>query len=115
MKEKKRPKRARETSPATMLAEELAVLRRDLRATVRAYAARLEIDLAESMAAIASSKGTETLSRERLHEIRDLTIMVRKRKLKPEKGRRKGLRKIDSLIRDLHSVTHPDAARGVSR
>ena len=57
-----------------MLAEELASLRRDLRATIRAYAARLEIDLAESMAAIAASKRPETLSRDRLHEIRDLTI-----------------------------------------
>ena len=28
-------------------------------------------------------------------------ILVRKRKLKPEKGRRKDLRKIDSLIEDL--------------
>jgi len=50
-----------------------------------------------------------------VHEIRDLTIMLRKRKLKPEKGRRKDLRKIDSLIRDLYSVTHPGATRGVSR
>jgi hypothetical protein len=112
MKTKKRHKRRRETSPATMLAEELTSLRRDLRATIRAYAARLEIDLAESMASVASSKGAETLSRDQLHGIRDLTIMLRKRKLKPEKGRRKDLRKIDSLIRDLHSVTHPDAARG---
>ena len=51
------------------------------------------------------------LSREQLHEIRDLTIMLRKRKLKPEKGRRKDLRKIDSLIRDLHSITHPTESR----
>src|SRR6266516_2542257 len=114
MKTKKRHKK-RETSPATMLAEELAALRRDLRATIRAYAARLEIDLAESMATIVSSKGAETLSRERLHEIRDLTIMVRKRKLKPEKGRRKDLRKIDSLIRDLHSITHPAESRNSSK
>ena len=98
-----------------MLADELAALRRDLRATIRAYAARLEIDLAESMKALASTKGAETLARDQLHEIRELTCMVRKRKLKPEKGRRKDLRKIDSLIRDLHSVTHPDAARSVSR
>jgi len=55
------------------------------------------------------------LSREQLHDIRDLTIMVRKRKLKPEKGRRKDLRKIDSLIRDLHSITHPAASRIASR
>ena len=107
---KQRPKKQRESSPVTMLAGELAILRRDLRATIRAYAARLEIDLAESMAAV-SSKRAEALSREQLHDIRDLTIMVRKRKLKPEKGRRKDLRKIDSLIHDLHSITHPVESR----
>jgi hypothetical protein len=106
----KRPKRQRESSPVTMLAGELAILRRDLRATIRAYAARLEIDLAESMASV-SSKRADDLSREQLHDIRDLTIMVRKRKLKPEKGRRKDLRKIDSLIHDLHSITHPVESR----
>lgn len=89
------------TSPARMLESELEKLRQDLRATVRAYAARLEIGLAESRAALESSKPAEELSRERLHQLRDLTILVRKRKLKPEKGRRKDLRKIDSLIEDL--------------
>jgi len=114
MKTKKRHKK-RETSPATMLAEEVAALRRDLRTTIRAYAARLEIDLAESMKAVASTKGAEILARDQLHEIRELTIMLRKRKLKPEKGRRKDLRKIDSLIRDLHSITHPGASRVAPR
>ncbi len=36
------------------------------------------------------------------HQLRDLTVMVRKRKLKPEKGRRKDLRKLNALITDLH-------------
>jgi hypothetical protein len=108
--QKKSPKKQRETTPVTILAGELAALRRDLRKTIRSYAAKLEIDLAESVAAV-SSKRAEALSREQLHDIRDLTIMVRKRKLKPEKGRRKDLRKIDSLIHDLHSITHPAESR----
>jgi hypothetical protein len=99
-----RPKRARaqskETSPARLLGSELETLRRDLRTTVRAYAARLELGLAESRAALESNNCAEP-SRERLHQLRDLTILVRKRRLKPEKGRRKDLRKIDSLIEDL--------------
>ena len=90
-----------DTSPVKVLESELEKLRRDLRATVRAYAARLEIDLAESRAALGGFKPAEELSRERLHQVRDLMIHVRKRKLKPEKGRRKDLRKIDSLIEDL--------------
>jgi hypothetical protein len=99
---KKPPKKQRESTPVTMLAGELAILRRDLRATIRAYSARLEIDLAESMAAV-SSKRADALSREQLHDIRDLTIMVRKRKLKPEKGRRKDLG-IASNEEDLFTV-----------
>ncbi len=100
-KPKRTRSKSRETSPARLLEEELAELRRDLRTTIRAYGARLEIDLAESRAVLQSIKPAENISRERLSQLRDLTILMRKRKLKPEKGRRKDLRKIDSLIEDL--------------
>ena len=102
IKEKRSRRKRGETSPVRMLESELQFLRRDLRATVRAYAARLEIGLSESAAALNSYKPAEELSRERLHQVRDLTIMLRNRKVKPAKGRRKDLRKIDSLITDLH-------------
>jgi hypothetical protein len=108
-RKKQRRNNTREVSPVTMLTDELDAVRRDLRRTIRAYAARLELDLAESIAAVTRYKRAEDLSRERLHDIRDLTIMMRKRKLKPEKGRRKDVRKLDSLIRDLHSIAQPTA------
>jgi hypothetical protein len=112
VKRKKQPhKKAREVSPVTMLADELDAVRRDLRRTIRAYAVRLELDLAESIAAVTRYKRAEDLSRERLHDIRDLTIMMRKRKLKPDKGRRKDVRKLDSLIHDLHSIARPERDR----
>src|SRR5213592_3169128 len=108
-RKKQRHKKAqREVSPVRMLTDELDAVRRDLRRTIRSYAARLELDLAESMAAVTLHKRAEDLSRERLHDIRDLTIMMRKRKLKPEKGRRKDVRKLDSLIHDLHSIAQPE-------
>lgn len=99
------------TTPARQLEQELGALRRDLRATVRAYAARLEIDLAETTAAVATDAAAEELSRERLHQIRDLMMLVRNRKVKPEKGRRKDLRKLDEIIGDLHSAIHPQLSR----
>ena len=111
LKRKRHKGTRREVSPVTMLTDELGALRRDLRRTIRAYAARLELDLSESIAAVTRHKRAEQLSRERLHDIRDLTIMMRKRKLKPEKGRRKDVRKIDSLIRDLQSIARPNANR----
>ena len=87
-----------------MLEAELHALRRDLRTTAKAYTARLENDLLVCLAALRSYGPIEYVSREILHEIRDLTIVVRNRKLKPQKGRRKDLRKIDSLIVDLAST-----------
>jgi hypothetical protein len=107
---KQRRHKRSEVTPATMLERELEALRRDLRSTMRAYVARLEIDLAESTRAVGSVKDGENISRERLHDIRELMILLRNRKLKPENGRRKDVRKIDSLIRDVHSITHPNAA-----
>jgi hypothetical protein len=103
---RKRPRRekARESSPVTMLEAELHALRRDLRTTAKAYIARLENDLLVCLAALRSYGPIEYVSREILHQIRDLTIIVRNRKLKPQKGRRKDLRKIDSLIVDLAST-----------
>ena len=106
-KAKRKPTRRRglrESSPVTMLESELRALHRDLRTTAKAYIARLENDLLVCLAALRSYGPIEKVSREMLHQIRDLTIIVRNRKLKPEKGRRKDLRKIDSLIVDLVST-----------
>jgi len=94
------------SGPARMLAVELVSLRREMRATVNAYTERLEKALAASANKIASYDDVEKFSRDRLSEIRDLTIMLRKRKLKPEKGRRKDLRKIDMLVDEVYAATH---------
>jgi hypothetical protein len=111
VKASRRERKIAEVSPVTVLAAELGALRRDLRATIRAYAARLEVDLAESTAAVTPHSRAENLTREQLHEIRELSAMLRKRKVKPEKGRRKDLRKLDTLIREIHSLTHPGASQ----
>ena len=99
-----RRRRPRESTPVTMLEAELHGLDRDLRKIAKAYIARLENDLFVCLAALRSYGPIEQVPREMLQQIRDLTIVVRNRKLKPEKGRRKDLRKIDSLIVDLVST-----------
>ena len=114
MRVRKTNRKRAEVTPLTKLQAELVALRRKLRTTLRAYAARLEIDLAESSAVIGTLKPVENLSRQRLHEIRELTAMLRSCKVKPEKGRRKDLRKLDSLIHEVHLITHPGGFR-VSR
>ncbi len=98
-------------SPVKLLESELLQLRGELRKTLRAYSARLEVQLAQSVAAVRASEPVDKLPKERLHQLRDMTTMVRKRNVKPEKGRRKDLRKIDSLITDLHLFLPADLKR----
>jgi hypothetical protein len=109
MKTKAKRKRSRrrtsvESSPLTMLESELRALHHDLRTVAKAYIARLENDLLVCIAALRSYGPVDQIRRELLQEVRDLTIVIRKRRLKPEKGRRKDLRKIDSLVGDLVST-----------
>jgi hypothetical protein len=99
-----RSRSLRESSPVTMLESEVRALHDDLRAIAKAYITRLENDLFVCLAALRSYGPIEQVPREMLQQIRDLTIIVRNRKLKPEKGRRKDLRKIDSIIADLVST-----------
>ncbi len=97
-------KRKHETSPVRQLELELQTLRRELRATARAYTSRLEGELSAATAALQSYAPVEELSREQLHRVRDFASMLRDRRIKPEKGRRKDLRKIDSLITELQPL-----------
>jgi hypothetical protein len=101
---KKKAKGKDETSPVRHLQLELQELRRELRTTARVYAKRLEHELILTTAALDRYAPAEKLNREQLHRVRDFAIMVRQRRLRPEKGRRKDLRKIESLISDLRPL-----------
>jgi len=101
---KNRKSKAEHASPVTMLGDEMLQLRRDLRLTIKAYARELENGLRSSVEVVQALGPAESLSREQLHGLRDATLLLRKRKLKPEKGRRKDLRKIDFLIEDLQML-----------
>ena len=91
-----------------MLASELRALHRDLRTIANAYVTRLETDLLVCLAALRAYGPIEQVPREMLHQIRDLTIIVRNRKLKPEKGRRKDLRRIEDAVRSLRKMAFSD-------
>ena len=103
-KKKNKPKHA-DASPSKSLGEELAVLRRNLGLTSQVYEKKLKADLALVMV---WNEGIEKLakpSREQLRDLGDMLGLLRKLKLKPEKGRRRDLRKIDAAIEDLVSLS----------
>jgi hypothetical protein len=86
----------------TMLEAELRGLHRDLRTIAKAPSPVSKMICYLPCCARSRTHRTGLIGS--ALQIRDLTIIVRNRKLKPEKGRRKDLRKIDSLIVDLVST-----------
>ena len=103
-RKKEREEKKQETSPVRHLQLELQKLRRELRTTARVYTQRLEHELITATDALGRYAPAEKLTREQLHRVRDFAIMVRQRRLRPDKGRRKDLRRIDSLISDLRPL-----------
>jgi hypothetical protein len=94
-----------------LVLSQLGVVRRELRETLRTFEARLEIALAEVINEITDLKTAKRLRNERLALIDNLEVLLRKRKLKPEKGRRKDLRKMEKLIHEVHAACHPKIAQ----
>ena len=103
-KKKEREEKKHETSPVRHLQLELQKLHRELRTTARVYTQRLERDLAVTADALERYAPAEKLTREQLHRVRDIAMVVRNRRLRPEKGRHKDLRKIENLISDLRPL-----------
>jgi len=100
----KQQKESADASPAKSLVSDLTQLRHSLRATGQAYLRNLEAEIDE----IASwAKAQATAKKQRKSQIRDLGDMitlVRKLEIKPQKGRRKDLKKIDATVGELREL-----------
>lgn len=96
------------TSPAKSVAEELRALRRSFDDAVAGYKARIHRELDEIIAAVSSLELTadgalnSRNGAEQTRDLRDMLSLLRNLELRPEKGRRKDLKKIDTAVGDLH-------------
>ncbi len=81
--------------------EELETLRSDFRASLNSYATRIESEITTIRAAVEKDGKKVKVSSARIRDLRDMLTLLRKFQIKPEKGRRKDLKKLDSLVGDL--------------
>ncbi|HEY5792607.1 MAG TPA: hypothetical protein VIS74_04870 [Chthoniobacterales bacterium] len=84
--------------------EELDQLRQLVRETVAAYTERLESEIGLVRSAVAELRKQKEPTTERLHDLRDMLTLLRHFSVKADKGRRKDLKKIDSLVGDLRMM-----------
>ena len=83
---------------------DLVSLRQTLRQTGRAYLSRLDAEI-EEVAAWANEKAKERdPSKACIRNLGDMITLVRQIETKPEKGRRRDLKKIDATVSDLREL-----------
>ncbi|MBV9491579.1 MAG: hypothetical protein JO069_17955 [Verrucomicrobia bacterium] len=94
-----------EASPIKSLVEELETLRQGFRQCLRAYAASVEESLQRVQTAVLSQQKVRKLSPEKTRDLRDMLALCRNLNLKPEKGRRKDLRKVEAVLEELRLLS----------
>jgi len=90
-----------EASPLKSAAQELAFLRKMFRETVDQYAARVESDIEAVRESVMSEAKGKKGTAARNRDARDIITLIRTLEIKPDKGRRRDLKKIDSLVEEL--------------
>ncbi|MGH8047026.1 MAG: hypothetical protein ACREKL_07245 [Chthoniobacterales bacterium] len=90
-----------EASPAKSVIEALNTLQEEFRLALQAYAARIDEDIARVQKAVLVEAAKKKTAPAKLRDLRDMLTVLRKSTIKAGKGKRKELKKIDSLMSDL--------------
>jgi hypothetical protein len=104
MKSEPKPKPA-SALPLATVAEELAFLRKTFRDIISAYGARIEGEITHLHQAVsADAESHKKLPASRTADLRDMLMQLRSLDVKPLKGRRRDLKKVETVVNDLRSV-----------
>lgn len=90
-----------DASPMKSVVEELESLRSDFKAALDSYGTRIESEISAIRSAVEKEGNSESPSIAKMRDLRDMLTLLRKFQIKPEKGRRKDLKKLDALVGDL--------------
>jgi hypothetical protein len=93
-----------EVSPMKSLAEEIGFVRKSFRESIEVYSSRVENQLTKIKDAVLEQAKNPKLPPAHIRDLRDMITLCRTLDLKPEKGRRKDLKKIDTLVEELESM-----------
>ena len=91
--------------PFKTVAEELTFLRKTFRDLVGTYAAQLEAEIAHLQATVeADGNSKKKLPATRVSDLRDMLMLLRSLEVKPAKGKRRDLKKVELLVEELRVI-----------
>ncbi len=87
------------------VAEDLAFLRKTFRDLLTAYAGQIESEITDLIAVVRSdAQSGKKLPAGRAHDLRDMLSLLRNLEIKPAKGRRRDLKKVETLLEELRRL-----------
>ena len=93
-----------EDLPLKPALEELTFVRKAFHDAVAHYVARVDGELNEVREAMAAIGAQKKVSNDRVKELRDILMILREVELKPEKGRRRDLKKVECALKDALKI-----------
>ena len=91
--------------PLKPVAEELAFLRKSFKELISAYSTQIEADIAQIQIVIAAeTDAKKKFPASRVTDLRDMLMLLRSFEIKPARGRRRDLKKVENLVKDLRDI-----------
>lgn len=91
--------------PLPIVAEELAFLRKTFRELVAAYGSAIEGEITHlHTQVVADAESKRKLPASRLDDLRDMLMLLRSLEVKPAKGRRRDLKRLENLVDELRAI-----------
>jgi hypothetical protein len=90
-----------EASPMKSVADELVSLRKAFRECIDVYSARIDAQISEIREKVLQQAKNPKEAAIHLRDMRDMLALCRTLDIKPDKGRRKDFKKIESLLDEL--------------
>jgi hypothetical protein len=94
-------RKADDALPTRAVVAELSKFRKVARASIDAHRRRVEAELDAVRKKLEALAGSDKTPDARGRDLRDMLTLLRSHKIDPAKGRRKDLKKIESLAEDL--------------
>jgi hypothetical protein len=88
-------------APVQATVTELERLRSLFRESIESYVERVDSEINEVIAAVSAEAGKNKISAGKMRDLRDMLTLLRHTQIKPDKGRRKDIKKLDGLVGDL--------------
>ena len=105
MKPPSKPKpKSRDLLPTKQVLNELAFLRTSFREVIGHYTGLIESELAQVAALVTAESERKKVPGDRTKEMRDMLMLLRGLEIKTSKGRRRDLKRIESLLADLRKI-----------